>query len=139
MSKCRIYCAKKILMPYGNLLELLSEASLGLWFTLFIYLFHYFQFFYFINFSWLFCSSFLAGDVFSVQNEMDDGWLWVVSQTDNKSGLVPKALTEDLVSTFFTVWLFEIIIKWKLDIDKWHSVNIKRKIIANDWQWQYCF
>ena len=40
----------------------------------------------------------MAGDVFSVQNEMDDDWLWVVSQTDNKSGLVPKALTEDLVS-----------------------------------------
>eukprot|EP00111_Clytia_hemisphaerica_P003207 TCONS_00009136-protein len=40
--------------------------------------------------------SFVAGDVFAVQNEIDDDWMWVVSQNDNKSGLVPKALTEAL-------------------------------------------
>ena len=34
--------------------------------------------------------------MFAVQNEIDDDWMWVVSQNDNKSGLVPKALTEVL-------------------------------------------
>lgn len=40
--------------------------------------------------------SFSAGDVFSVQSNMenDDDWLWVVAQKNNESGLVPKVLTE---------------------------------------------
>ena len=42
--------------------------------------------------------SFDIGDVFSVQNVMDNDWLWVVAQKDNKSGLVPYALMEELVS-----------------------------------------
>jgi len=40
--------------------------------------------------------SFQIGDVFSVKNLLDNDWLWVVSQKDNKSGLVPKALTEEM-------------------------------------------
>ncbi|XP_057308310.1 ras GTPase-activating protein 1-like [Hydractinia symbiolongicarpus] len=43
--------------------------------------------------------SFNIGDVFSVQNVLDEDWLWVVSQKDNKSGLVPKALTEEVDSS----------------------------------------
>lgn len=40
--------------------------------------------------------TFNAGEVFSVQNIIDDDWLWVVAQNDNRSGLVPKALTEEV-------------------------------------------
>ncbi|XP_065672568.1 ras GTPase-activating protein 1 isoform X3 [Hydra vulgaris] len=43
--------------------------------------------------------SFNIGDVFSVQNILVNDWFWVVAQKDNKSGLVPKALVEDLDST----------------------------------------
>lgn len=46
----------------------------------------------------LFVFSFDIGDVFSVQNVLDNDWLWVVAQKDNKSGLVPYALMEELVS-----------------------------------------
>ena len=70
----------------------------------------------------VFFFSFVAGDVFSVQNEMDDDWLWVVSQTDNKSGLVPKALTEDLVSQIWTVviiLIFHTIPTWNVASAFW--------------------
>eukprot|EP00794_Sanderia_malayensis_P009862 gene9861-10872_t len=40
--------------------------------------------------------SFQKGDVFVVKNQVDHDWLWVVSQKDESSGLVPKALTEVL-------------------------------------------
>lgn len=46
--------------------------------------------------------SFNIGDVFSVQNVLDEDWLWVVSQKDNKSGLVPKALTEEVVNKYYS-------------------------------------
>ena len=46
----------------------------------------------------IFYCSFQKGDVFLVENVIDNDWLWVVAQKDEKSGLVPKALTEELVS-----------------------------------------
>ena len=56
----------------------------------------------------IFYNSFGIGDVFSVQNVLDDDWLWVVSQSDNKSGLVPNALVEDMVRK-----LVIILVWWK--------------------------
>ncbi|XP_076443695.1 ras GTPase-activating protein 1-like isoform X2 [Babylonia areolata] len=40
--------------------------------------------------------SFGKGDVFVVQNEMEDGWLWVTSERTKESGLVPAPFVKDL-------------------------------------------
>lgn len=44
--------------------------------------------------------SFDKGDVFTVHNELGDGWLWVTSQRTREDGLVFEELVEDLVSIF---------------------------------------
>ncbi|KAK7116060.1 ras GTPase-activating protein 1-like [Littorina saxatilis] len=40
--------------------------------------------------------SFGKGDVFVVQNELEDGWLWVTSERTKESGLVPAPFVKDL-------------------------------------------
>ncbi|KAL8575409.1 hypothetical protein ACOMHN_000025 [Nucella lapillus] len=40
--------------------------------------------------------SFFKGDVFVVQNEMEDGWLWVLCERTKESGLVPAPFVKDL-------------------------------------------
>ncbi|XP_076465409.1 ras GTPase-activating protein 1-like [Babylonia areolata] len=40
--------------------------------------------------------SFFKGDVFVVQNEMEDGWLWVTCERTKESGLVPAPFVKDL-------------------------------------------
>ncbi|PVD19798.1 hypothetical protein C0Q70_20289 [Pomacea canaliculata] len=40
--------------------------------------------------------SFCKGDVFVVQNELEDGWLWVTSERTKESGLVPAPFVKDL-------------------------------------------
>ena len=46
---------------------------------------------------WCVHFSFGKGDVFVVQNEMEDGWLWVTSERTKESGLVPAPFVKDLV------------------------------------------
>ena len=53
--------------------------------------------------------SFHIGDVFSVQNVLDGDWLWVVAQKNNKSGVVPKALMEEMVTLVFICLLLKNI------------------------------
>ena len=38
----------------------------------------------------------LRGDVFTVYNEMGDGWLWVKSLRTKESGIIFSALVEDM-------------------------------------------
>ncbi|KAK7492633.1 hypothetical protein BaRGS_00016112 [Batillaria attramentaria] len=40
--------------------------------------------------------SFVKGDVFVVQNELEDGWLWVTCERTKESGLVPAPFVKDL-------------------------------------------
>ncbi|XP_077989624.1 ras GTPase-activating protein 1-like isoform X2 [Glandiceps talaboti] len=40
--------------------------------------------------------SFVKGEVFTVQNELENGWLWVTSHSTNLSGLVIKDLVEEI-------------------------------------------
>ena len=40
--------------------------------------------------------SLLRGDVFTVYNEMGDGWLWVKSLRTKESGIIFSALVEDM-------------------------------------------
>lgn len=42
--------------------------------------------------------SFCKGDVFVVENVIDNDWLWVTSQKNKDKGLVPGSLVEDAVS-----------------------------------------
>jgi hypothetical protein len=42
--------------------------------------------------------SFSPGEVFTVHNDMGDGWLWVTSQSTGLSGIVNRELVKDLVS-----------------------------------------
>ena len=48
--------------------------------------------------------SFGKGDVFVVQNEMEDGWLWVTSERTKESGLVPAPFVKDLVCVMCGCW-----------------------------------
>ncbi|XP_067664824.1 ras GTPase-activating protein 1-like isoform X1 [Haliotis asinina] len=43
--------------------------------------------------------SFEKGDTFIVQNELENGWLWVTSVKNDESGIIPAALVEDLNGT----------------------------------------
>ena len=49
----------------------------------------------------LFFNSFEKDDIFVVNNEMGDGWLWVVSQRTGEEGQVFEELVEDLVCMYF--------------------------------------
>ncbi len=44
------------------------------------------------------CSSFDKGEVFTVHNDMGDGWLWVTSHSTGLSGIVYHELVQELVS-----------------------------------------
>ena len=50
-----------------------------------------------IALSFTYCS-FCQGDVFVVDNEIENDWLWVTAQKNKERGLVPTALVEDAVS-----------------------------------------
>lgn len=44
------------------------------------------------------CFSFEKGDIFIVNNEMGDGWLWMCNTRTGEEGQVYEELVEDLVS-----------------------------------------
>ena len=69
---------------------------------------------------------FLRGDVFTVYNEMGDGWLWVKSLRTKESGIIFSALVEDMTKNAdpnegkgrvfrkSAVKAFDMNLKWKL-------------------------
>ena len=65
------------------------------------------------------CFSFGKGDVFVVQNEMEDGWLWVTSERTKESGLVPAPFVKDLVC---------VICVSDMCIGRWDGVEKKKNL-----------
>ena len=88
------------------------------------------------SFSLFVYCSFQKGDVFLVENMIDSDWLWVKSLKDDTSGLVPKALTEVLVNSLFSVvpnvewsWLllvvleiYLVVLESKISGEKWNTL-----------------
>ena len=53
------------------------------------------------------CSfSFVVGDVFMIEDVINQSWLWVTLQRNKERGLVPRTYVEDVVGTCAILYIF---------------------------------